>query len=400
MNKLLGGVLLVSGTTIGAAMLALPTVTGLAGFIPALVLFVCWWAYMTYTALLMLEVNLWMEGETNMSTMAHRTLGRVGEIISWILYLVLLYLLLTAFMAGGGEVFARLAYEWFGLTLPMWLAAGPLYIIFAYFVYRGVESVDYLNRLLMIGLVATFFILLAQVIPDATIGNLSTQDWLSLPMATSLVVTSFGYHIIIPTLTTYLDRDVKLMRKTIIIGSTIPLFVYALWTGVALAVLPLDIIKQGYHEGANGALLLAQYLDYPAVRIVAICFSFFAIVSTFLGVALSLLDFLADGLKVKKTHMGRAMLCLIIIVPPMFITLLDPRAFLSALDYAGAFGVVTLLGILPALMVWKGRYAKGFSEKAPYRAFGGKGLLASVVVLGVLVVVMAIAVQLGIFDHG
>ena len=61
MNKTLGAILLVSGTTIGAAMLALPVVTGLAGFIPTALLFILFWAFMLFTAFLILEVNLWFQ---------------------------------------------------------------------------------------------------------------------------------------------------------------------------------------------------------------------------------------------------------------------------------------------------------------------------------------------------
>ena len=53
--RLIGGILLVAGTTIGAGMLALPVVTGFVGFWPSLALFFVYWLYMTFTAFLMFE---------------------------------------------------------------------------------------------------------------------------------------------------------------------------------------------------------------------------------------------------------------------------------------------------------------------------------------------------------
>ena len=38
-TKIIGGTLLVAGTAIGAGMLALPVLTGMAGFVPSLFLF-------------------------------------------------------------------------------------------------------------------------------------------------------------------------------------------------------------------------------------------------------------------------------------------------------------------------------------------------------------------------
>jgi len=55
-----------------------------------------------------------------------------------------------------------------------------------------------------------------------------------------------------------------------------------------------------------------------------------------------------------------------------------------ALNYAGGFGAVIIFGILPALMVWSGRYNKGL--KGPQFIPGGKIMLVLVMLcsLGVL----------------
>ena len=86
MGKIIGGVLLVAGTTIGAGMLALPVVTGLAGFYPSVALFLAYWLFLTFTAFLMLEVSLWLPPQANLISMARHTLGRWGEAVSWALY--------------------------------------------------------------------------------------------------------------------------------------------------------------------------------------------------------------------------------------------------------------------------------------------------------------------------
>ncbi len=125
MLHLLGGILLVAGTTIGAAMLALPIVTGFAGFWPSVFLCVVFWLYMTFTALLMLEVNLWMGEHTNLVTMAKKTLGRGGKICTWIIYLFLLYSLTTAYIAGGGPIFLEIIEGLLGWQAPTWAAPFP-----------------------------------------------------------------------------------------------------------------------------------------------------------------------------------------------------------------------------------------------------------------------------------
>ncbi len=372
-NKLLGGILLVSGTTIGAGMLALPVITGFAGFFPSLVLLVVYWGFMTFTAFLMMEVNLWMEPNTNLITMAKKTLGRPGEVVSWIAYLFLLYALTTAYIAGSAPIVVDFVASISNYHMPLWAGSLPLLLLVGYFVYRGTKSVDYINRFLMIGLVISYGIMIVVLTPHVEAKRLSYANWPALFLAVSIVATSFGFHIVIPSLTTYMERDVPKLKKAIWIGSLIPLLVYISWELLTLGIIPLEGrygISQGYREGSNGAHLLSGILGHTAIAAIARFFSFFAIVTSFLGVSLSLLDFLADGFKIEKSAKGKLWLCLLTFLPPLVITLIDPRAFLSALEYAGAFGVMVLLGLIPALMVWWGRYKRHY--QGSYRAAGGK----------------------------
>lgn len=400
-SKLIGGILLVAGTTIGAGMLALPVSTGMAGFFPSLLLFVFYWIYMTFTAFLLLEVNLWVGEGNNLISMASRTLGKWGQAISWLLYLFLLYSLTTAYIAGAGPIVIDGVEALTGIELPEWAGSVPLLVIFGFFVYKGTHSVDYINRLLMIGLAAAYVLLMVFLTPHVEGRLLKHVDWRYLLMGVSVIATSFGFHIIIPTLVSYLHGDIPKLKKVIWIGSAIPLLVYIVWEFLTLGIIPIEGkhgIWEGYVKGSNGANLLASFLKHSRIAIVARFFSFFAIVTSFLGVSLSLFDFLADGLKIRKTRRGRALLYVVTFLPPLLIALSDPRAFLSALEYAGAFGVVTLLGLLPALMVWSGRYRLLLSSKTAFRVPGGKPALLAAIVISLSVMAIEAAIKLGFME--
>lgn len=396
-HRLIGGILLVAGTTIGAGMLALPIVTGFAGFWPSIALFIIYWLYMTFTAFLMLEVNLWMEEHTNLITMAKRTLGRSGQVTSWLIYLFLLYTLTTAYLAGGGPIFIEALETLTGWQFPTWTTPFPLLILFGFFVYQGARSVDYVNRLLMLGLAISYILMVIFLTPHVQSSLLNHTDWNALWIAVSIVSTSFGFHIIIPTLTDYLHRDVKQLRLVLIIGSLIPLCIYISWELLTLGIIPLEgpvSLVKGFQEGVDGATLLSTYLGRNELSLLAKLFSLFAIVTSFLGVSLSLRDFLADGLRIQKTPKGRLILYLLTFLPPLIITLIDPRAFLNALEYAGAFGVVTLLGLFPVLMVWRGRYIQQRTGK--FRAPGGQWALVLTFIISISVIGLEIANKTGI----
>jgi tyrosine-specific transport protein len=398
-HRLLGGILMVSGTTIGAGMLALPIVTGFAGFWPSISLFLAYWLYLTFTAFLMLEVNLWMEEHTNLITMARRTLGRGGKIVSWMIYLFLLYALTTAYLAGGGPIFFEAIEALTGWLAPEWLTPFPLLILFGFFVYQGARSVDYVNRLLMLGLAISYVCMVLFLTPYVDRSLLQAADWSMLWVAVSIVSTSFGFHIIIPTLSDYFQRDVGQLKKVLVIGSLIPLIIYVSWEFLTLGIIPVlgkNGVLEGYQEGLDGATLLSEYLGKKDLGFLSRLFSLFAIITSFLGVSLSLRDFLADGLNIKKTAQGKVVLYFLTFLPPLAITLSDPRAFLNALQYAGAFGVVTLLGLMPILMVWRGRYVQ--HREGPYRVPGGQWALAIALVISLGVIAFEMGIKTGVIS--
>jgi tyrosine-specific transport protein len=90
-------------------------------------------------------------------------------------------------------------------------------------------------------------------------------------------------------------------------------------------------------------------------------FAFFAMTTSYWGISIAFVDFLLDGLKLSKTGKGKAIVCAVIFFIPLIITLANPHLFITALNIAGGYGVALLLGAMPVLMVWAGRYYKGHS---------------------------------------
>lgn len=47
--------------------------------------------------------------------------------------------------------------------------------------------------------------------------------------ALPVIFTSFGFHGSIPSIVKYLGKDTKVLRKVMLVGSSLPLIVYILW---------------------------------------------------------------------------------------------------------------------------------------------------------------------------
>ena len=400
-SKLLGGILLIVGTSIGAGMLALPVSSAETGFMPGIMMLFGCWMLMTFGAFLILEVNLWLPPGNNIISMTRSTLGVGGEIVAWVSYLLLLYSLVAAYTAGGRDIVEILTRGTFGgifANFPRWGDALIFAGLLGFVVYLGVYFVDLVNRGFMSLKLVIYFILVFIISRHVKITHFADSDFTKVLGVVTVMITSFGYATIIPTLRTYLDSDVKKLRLAILIGSAIPLLVYLSWMVIVMGIIPrfgaaphtlTSIFEQD--TSATSVAWSLQYLintNGDWISILTRIFSSLAISTSFLGVTLCLSDFLADGLKIRKQGLGKLTVTLLAIVPPVLILLFYPKMFLTGIQLAG-LSCVVLLVLLPVLMVWSGRYVTKIASG--YRVIGGKPAL-------ILTLLFAIgAMAIGIF---
>jgi len=351
-----GGSLIVAGTSIGAGMLALPVVTGPAGFVPSIGVLVACWAFMTFTGLLFAELSLWLKSDANILSMAKRTLGKPGLIVSWILYLFLFYSLTIAYMVGGGNMLTELFGENSSDITRILLFA----VVAIGVVALGRRVIDPINRLLMIGLFVAYggFVLIG--LPTVNSEQLAFSDWSLAALALPVTFTSFGFQGTVPTLASWMDYDRTRLFRAIIIGTTGTLCIYILWQWLFLGIVPREGpngLLETLSEGRDAVYPLQYFTSSPWICALGRIFAFCALTTSFLGVGIGLVDFLADGLHLKN----RPALLALAFGLPLLVALCYPNIFLQALGVAGGFGCALLLGVLPILMVWKagiGNYQK------------------------------------------
>lgn len=368
------GSLLIAGTSIGAGMLALPVMTSQAGFFPSITIYLLCWLFMACTGLLFLEICLWMKKDANIITMAESTLGLPGKMIAWCLYLFLFYCLILAYVLGTSNLIVEVLSS-IGVS-QQWQGQLIFILAFVPIVYGGTRLVGRLNVFLMLGLGISYFIFVYLGFNYVNTDLLKHTHWSKIWTALPITFTAFAYQGTIPTLVEYMHRDVKQSRLAILIGSFLPFIAYVIWQWLILGIVPLEgenSLMEAMNAGEDAVYPLKNTLNAPGVYVVGRFFAFFALITSFFGVSLGLIDFLADGLKIKKTPTGKIILCLLVFIPPLIVAFSHPHLFLIALEYAGGFGCALLLGVLPILMVWKGRYH--LKLQGDYHLFGGRTLL-------------------------
>lgn len=385
MGHVVGGTLLIAGTTIGVGMLALPVATGPAGFFPSVAIYGLCWLFMLCTGLLLVEVCLWMPKDTSFISMADKLLGRPGRVIFWFMYLFLFLTVMIAHVAGGGEVLREIT----GTHLPDWVAALVYTVVLAPVVYLGAHSVDRLNMLLISGVVLCYLAFFGVSVGSVNVTLLTYADWSKSLYALPILFTAFTYQVIIPSLMTYMERNVRKIRLAVILGSSIPLVIYLVWEFLILGIVPPDgpygLIEAGVH-GQNAVGPLRYFVQNPIIFEIGKYFAFFALTTSFIPLALAFFDFLADGLKWKKKGSKKLILCVAVFGIPLVIALKYPQIFLIALGYAGGISCAFLFGLMPPLMAWVGRYVKRLPH-GEKQLPGGKPLLVGLMAFALLILI-------------
>ena len=393
MNKTVGSTLLVAGTMIGAGMLAMPLTSAGIGFGFTLVLLLGLWALLTFSALLFVELYQTAESDAGIGTLAEQYFGKTGRIIATAVLIIFLYALIAAYISGGGSLLKDLLPESFGDKVSVLLFT----VIFGSFIVIGTHSVDKINRVLFFVMLAAFAVVLSLMLPEIKFDNLMATpiDNALIISASPVFFTAFGFHGSIPSLNKYLDGNVKALRISTLAGSAITLCAYILWQMSTHGLLTQNEFLQILKEDATLNGLVKATLAITGSNMIAGAvklFSTLALVTSFLGVGLGLLECIEDLLKRSfNISAGRISLGLMTFIPPLVFALFYPEGFILALGYAGqmfAFYAV----VLPVSLVWKARRTH---SNLPYKVWGGNLTLIIVLVLGVIITSIPFAIRAG-----
>ncbi len=395
-GSILGSTALIAGTTVGAGILALPAVTLPSGVVPSTVLLIAVWLYALVSGLLIAEVTLntmRLVGRPSLGllTMIERTLGTLGARVAGGAYLFLHYALLVAYVAQGGEILVSAVEKVLGMQniLPAWVGTTAFTLLFGGIMYLGRERfVEKLNSAFVAIVLASFLGLLLLGTTHLNTSSFSFQDWSALPPAVSVMFVALFYHNVVPTVVAQLEGDARKIRQSIFIGSAIPLVMFLAWNAVILGSVSPDMV-----HGTSGGTTVFDPLQMLRsggagewLGVLVSIFSEFAIVTSFIGFVYGLLDFFKD-ISASNEPFKRLPLYSLILFPPMSLGVLNPRVFLTALDYAGTFSVSVLGGIIPALMIWKQRREQEQSNSISQRLVPG-GQVTLIVIIGVALVLI------------
>ncbi|NAX46693.1 tyrosine transporter [Photobacterium halotolerans] len=375
--KLLGSSLIIAGTALGAGMLAIPMVLAQFGLLWGTLLMLLIWVGTTYAALLLLEASIKSGGGLGMNSIARKTLGKGGQLVTNGLLYALLVCLLMAYIIGAGDLLKKLT-DGLGVVLSATQAQIAFTVVAGVVVAAGTGVIDRLNRLLFAAMVIMLAMTLVTLVPGINPDNLASvgsDNKVALIKTSSVLFTSFGFMVVIPSLVTYNpEATQKQLRNMVIAGSVIPLFCYLFWLYAAVGNLSPEQLV-GFANVSE--LIAALSVNHGSMQLILSVFTGLALLTSFLGVAMALFDQNADAF-----CQNRAVTYVLTFILPLLGAILAANQFLSVLSYAGII-LVFLAIFVPMAMTVKVRkdgdkatVAVKEGNEAVYQAGGGVMALA------------------------
>ena len=347
-------VIMITGTSIGTGILGLPITTSQAGFWPTILVFIITWLFMTQAALYILDMKMHYRNHYTLSTLIQLTLGKIGHYSSAFILIVLLYALLSTYIMTGAA-WVKLWLAPTSLLTFHWVAIGFV-ALFGSILTIKERRIYAINNLLGIALAIAFIGMVGLSLWPV---NLSLLDYTNPPAilrSMPLLLTTFGFSVVVPSITEYLEYDARQIKSAIILGSFLALVGYVIWEWVTLGHIPRtgpDGFNLLYRYGDNGTGVIHAFSVATANRWATSAgqlFAIFADVTSFFGIALALMHCLKEWLPIKTPpHQKHSVIMFLTLFPPLCVTLFYPQAFVAILSFAG-LSVALLLGLFPALM--------------------------------------------------
>lgn len=356
--SILGGTMIIAGTSIGAGMLALPTISAGMWFYWSLALLVGTWLCMLLSSQALLEVNLHYEPGASFNTLVKDTLGPKWNLINGFSVAFVLYILIYAYVSGGGSIVRHTSMAILGVEPTKFMAGITFAVLLTACVWWSTWIVDRISVIMMGGMVVTFILSMTGLMGEIRANVLldlggTGGEAIFILVALSTYTTSFCFHASVPSMVKYFGKDPYRINKCLLFGTVIALICYTAWITATDGNISRAQFKDVIAAGGNvGDLVKAAGANMDSGFILRMleAFSSLAVATSFLGAGLGLFDYIADMFKFDDSHLGRGKTALVTFLPPTLGGLLWPDGFLLAIGWAGLFATIWSV-IIPAMML-------------------------------------------------
>jgi tyrosine-specific transport protein len=382
---------LLAGAAIGSGILALPILAAAPGFVNTIIFigltFIC--------SLVIAKPSLYMYAtytnhDVNAATLAKDYFGEKGYWTSIILNVLSMGGCTAAYITVGGEILTK-------VILPkIHIIAGPttgiiiFILIFAPFFVAGIKYISRINGLIFLTKYLCLFIVISLGLKFINPSRLEfvPQGLIYLGSGASTMMAIWVMHMTLPVVLKLNDWNPKKAFLAVKLGLGIAAILYVGWLVVILSLISRPQFLQLKTIGD-----ILQYLvDYahisPLMQILIAIFSSITVLTSFLSIGFSLIEFLIDVMSLKDNIVSRFIAMLIAFIIPVSIAVIFSKQFVKIYQQSNIFSIGSAL--IPAIVVLV--YNRQKQQK------NSKALIMAIIA-GLLIILSQILNDFGIFPN-
>jgi tyrosine-specific transport protein len=338
--------LLIAGIAIGAGELGLPLALGGAGYYPAVagvcLIYICTLVSGMLIARLVVESR-----HGDLPVLFLKYLGNGWATLFNVSYFTLAFCLLVAYWSGLLSLLG-------GYALVMCVLGIGVYIGLCY----NCELLRKFCSLGTIALIISFLLLVAIGFCNSKHSFQSVSHWRLMAPGLPIILCSFGYHQIIPTICRQLDYQPSAIRRALLLGTFVPLAVTLLVLTLGFRIFSQNELMEAAKLGLPMFALFRNHGANELVFIIGRCFSILAIATSLLGIAMAMNGALAD---IRFRRMNTNKFRELLVMVPLPIALLCPHLFVTVLGIAGGIFGNIIAGIIPIMpFLTRQRFRPGY----------------------------------------
>lgn len=343
MKKLLNAIFLISGTAIGAGLIALPLTSVNLGtnILVVIIFFMVFVAYKT--SMMTIDLNAANGKSASIVDLSRSMSGEKAFIISMISFYTLSFSLLSVYFSGIAN------------TLSSFFDFNDNFIIITCgFLLFFILNLKYsafskLNSILVVSLLVIISSAIIQIHTKET--SIVTSVYVPQSISASeitaflpIIFTSFGVQNICPHIFESLNKDRGKIKIAFLIGILIPAIVYIIWNACVFEnILARDMHffqKLQNHQVSVGELIqfLCKSSENMYMEIFFKILSLFAIITSAVGIGLGLKKSIEESVTSSK-YMASAFVCGI----PVALCMAVPNAFINILSFGGMIATVFVI---------------------------------------------------------
>ncbi len=354
---------MITATTIGAGILALPIALYSFGTLGAALILLSVGLLSLVASFLLAELLMRTDGVTHLPSLVDTYLGKPGLALVFAGILIYIYGALTAYLIAGGALAEALSNG----RIPSYVGTLAYFAIVTAVVHGGARMVKGAEKASLVVLLVLSLLIAALALPHSGLVA-GTAGAGEIPAAFGVTLFAFFAHEIIPSVRNMMGRNKRGLIKALVVGTAIPIVLYIVWTVVLMGAIPQPLLEAAGAAGQPATVPLGIVAGSLAILLGSV-FAVFATGGSYVGTSFGLVDVFRDLFYDIHRRIGKNLALLFSVLPPLYVAVESPHGFVKALEIAGIYGGGVAIGIVIPLAYLvarrKGRRKPEFSLPSP-----------------------------------